>query len=616
MQKASRQLTILVSLIFGSHVLSATAQTPPYSNNQAAYGPQYGTTQYSVQSPAHGQYSGIQGAYNPNAYSNQVPPNQQYYRPSTQGQGVQYTLPPQYSTGTQYRTPTYGGTQYITPNQYGTQTQYATPNQYGTSQYPLQLQYNSQTGLYLDPQTGIYYRRQYNTQTGQFVNVPVNRQYGQSTPQYSGQYGRPVYSGQTGQYNPQYTSQAGQYNPQYTRPTGQYNPQYTTQTGQYNPQYTTPTGQYNPQYTRPTGQYNPQYTTPTGQYNPQYTTPTGQYNPQYTTPTGQYNPQYGTRPGQYNPQYGTRPGPYNPPFNTLPPFMPNDLGSVLQRLGTFTAVNLIQSAGLYSTIANSQDPLTLFIPTDAAFNRLPQDLLQKITTNRTELAKLLSYHVVPGAVTSQDLSNDLEGESVEGSKVRINIYQNGRVITANGAPIVAFDRMATNGVIHVIDKVMMPIGTGDVFEVVANDFNFSTLVSALSRTNLVFALKEPGPFTLFAPTNDAFNNLPPGLLNALMSDMNALTEVLKYHVVSGTGYSAGFSNGQMVDTMVPGKASRVTIYGPNGPYLINNVPITEEDQHAKNGVVHTIEQVMIPPNLYLNPNPDPIQQLLNMVPSK
>merc|ERR1712194_576369 len=127
---------------------------------------------------------------------------------------------------------------------------------------------------------------------------------------------------------------------------------------------------------------------------------------------------------------------------------------------------------------------------------------------------------------------------------------------------------------------------------------FSTLVAALSATDLVRAISEPkGPFTVFAPNDDAFNALTTGLVSCLLEEKNLpiLSDILLYHVASGTALSTDLSNGQQIPTLLDG--GKVTVDLRNNGVKINDSDVIGADVLASNGVIHIIDQVLVPPRI-------------------
>ncbi|XP_052783674.1 transforming growth factor-beta-induced protein ig-h3-like [Mya arenaria] len=266
------------------------------------------------------------------------------------------------------------------------------------------------------------------------------------------------------------------------------------------------------------------------------------------------------------------------------------------RLGATELVKLVTDAGLAGTLSGA-GPFTVFGPTNAAFSKLPKNILERLMRDKKLLADVLKYHVVSGNVYSSQLSNELTAPSLltmngKALDIRFNIYNNGQLITADGSPVVLPNQNASNGVIHVVDRVMFPIPFEDIpTEVTKQSARFSTLLTAVKAANLVSTLAG-GPFTLFAPTNAAFAKIPADVLNKLLANVTALTDVLTYHVVSGTYWSASLSNGMMPKT-VEGKAVNIKIDG--GKVMVNDATVEEADLAVTNGVIHVIDTVLLPP---------------------
>jgi uncharacterized surface protein with fasciclin (FAS1) repeats len=136
----------------------------------------------------------------------------------------------------------------------------------------------------------------------------------------------------------------------------------------------------------------------------------------------------------------------------------------------------------------------------------------------------------------------------------------------------------------------------DIVDLAAGNENLSTLVAAVKAGGLVDVLKSDGPFTVFAPTNDAFAALPEGTLEALLKPENKdkLVAILKYHVVSGKVMSTDLKNGMEAGT-VEGEKVKVTLNKDGAK--INNANVVAADVKASNGVVHVIDQVILPPSM-------------------
>ncbi len=133
---------------------------------------------------------------------------------------------------------------------------------------------------------------------------------------------------------------------------------------------------------------------------------------------------------------------------------------------------------------------------------------------------------------------------------------------------------------------------GDIVDIAAADDRFETLVAAVQAADLVDTLKGAGPFTVFAPTDDAFGNLPAGTLDALLADVPALTDVLLYHVVSGKVMAADVVTLSSATTVL---GQDVTIMVDGANVYVNDAQVIITDIEASNGVIHVIDAVLIPP---------------------
>jgi uncharacterized surface protein with fasciclin (FAS1) repeats len=215
---------------------------------------------------------------------------------------------------------------------------------------------------------------------------------------------------------------------------------------------------------------------------------------------------------------------------------------------------------------------------------------------------VLTYHVVPGKVMAADVVNLAAADTVQGEPISISV--DGEAVKVNDAQVIITDIEASNGVIHVIDAVILPPSmsapaeeeammaeTPDIVDIAVNDGRFSTLVTALQAANLVDTLKGEGPFTVFAPTDDAFNALPAGTLEGLLADIPALTNVLLYHVVPGKVMAADVVNLTSADTVL-GQPVSISVDGD--AVKVNDAQVVITDIEGKNGVIHVIDAVLVP----------------------
>ena len=272
--------------------------------------------------------------------------------------------------------------------------------------------------------------------------------------------------------------------------------------------------------------------------------------------------------------------------------------------GNFTAlVAALQATGLDSTLADTESSFTVFAPTDDAFAKLPAGTLDSLSNE--QLTDILLYHVVlgkvmaGGAITVAQSSENMT-ETAKGDKVSLSFVDS--LLFVNGAKVSAADVMADNGVIHVIDNVIMPPAergtpTQNIVEVaLADPDTFSTLVTALTAADLVTTLSnEEATFTVFAPTNAAFAAVSPDALAALLADSEALTSVLLTHVVGDASLSsldAYAANGKMLTT-ASGKMVDVGVDADLGTLMIGGANVVIYDVYTTNGVIHVIDTVIL-----------------------
>lgn len=260
--------------------------------------------------------------------------------------------------------------------------------------------------------------------------------------------------------------------------------------------------------------------------------------------------------------------------------------------GSFkTLVAAVKAADLVDVL-KGKGPFTVFAPTDEAFAKLPKEVVADLLKpeNKKKLQSILTYHVVPGSVKAEQVTKMKGAVSVQGQQIDISI-KNGAVMV-DGAKVLKTDIAASNGVIHVIDSVILP-SDKDLVDIAASTEGFSTLVAAVKAAGLVETLKGKGPFTIFAPTDKAFAALPAGTIENLLKPENKdqLVKILTYHVVPGkvlsseaaTVKSAKTVNGQNLEIKVDGNSVKV-----------GNAKVTAVDIEGTNGVIHVIDSVLLP----------------------
>jgi uncharacterized surface protein with fasciclin (FAS1) repeats len=291
---------------------------------------------------------------------------------------------------------------------------------------------------------------------------------------------------------------------------------------------------------------------------------------------------------------------------TEEPEMPKTIVEIAVEDGRFTSlVAAVQAADLAETLS-SEGPFTVFAPTDDAFNALGDTVTELLKPeNKAQLTDILLYHVIAGKVMAADVVG-LNGQSAEtalaGKSIDIKVDM-GNVYLNENVKVIITDIEASNGVIHVIDAVLLPPSDEamseemDIVDTAIADGRFTSLVAAVQAAELVETLKSEGPFTVFAPTDDAFNALGDTLTTLLLPENKAqLTDILLYHVVSGKVMAADVVglDGQSAETALAGKSISIKI--DSGNVILNdsvNVIIT--DIETSNGVIHVIDAVLLPP---------------------
>jgi len=289
-----------------------------------------------------------------------------------------------------------------------------------------------------------------------------------------------------------------------------------------------------------------------------------------------------------------------------------NLADVAQKNGFTALLAAVNKAGVASTLTAANADLTVLAPTDAAFGALATQLgfanagAMVAALPASDLGKILRYHIIPGARSAADLS--AAGATLptayafDGAAARLALNTSSGVAFTDAvlatSNVTAANVRADNGIIHGVDKVLVPPGVLNLVQMAqANPASFSSLVAAVVATDLVPVLSGTGPFTVFAPTNAAFASAPAGLTKS------QLTSVLTYHVLPAQVLSGNIPFGTPVATLATTTLSGATV--PAQTITINrNLTITDTtataatilatDVRASNGVIHVIGKVLIP----------------------
>ena len=278
-----------------------------------------------------------------------------------------------------------------------------------------------------------------------------------------------------------------------------------------------------------------------------------------------------------------------------------------QDSGEFTTlVAALEATGLDETLDDLTNSYTVFAPTDDAFEAIGSGFLNTLLANPTVLADVLKQHVLVGSVDSVTAMS-LNGQSAEtllGNTLPIAINADTNMLSFGGANIIVKDIMTSNGVIHVIDSVIisdvtLPQSAGTIADIASANGNFTTLLAALTATGLDTLVADPdNTFSVFAPTDDAFAALGQDTINALLADTDTLRDILLYHVfpdatvLSDDAVAIANSNSNKVE-MANGDMAAISYV--NSSLFINDSAITEANVTASNGVIHVLNKVIMPP---------------------
>lgn len=261
--------------------------------------------------------------------------------------------------------------------------------------------------------------------------------------------------------------------------------------------------------------------------------------------------------------------------------------------GSFnTLVAAVKAAGLVDAL-KGEGPLTVLAPTDEAFAKLPPGTVETLLKpeNKQQLIDVLTFHVLPAKAVSNQVRKLDSAKSLNGQQIEVGLTDGS--LTVDGAKILKTDIACDNGVIHVIDQVILP-ATDSIPQVATKAGVFNTLLAAAKAGGLVGALSGEGPLTVFAPTDDAFAKLPAGTIDTLLKPENKgqLVDTLKYHVVAGRVYSTDALAAKNAPTL---QGSSVTITANDKGAKVNNANLLKTDIDASNGVIHVIDSVLLPP---------------------
>ncbi|OCQ21376.1 adhesin [Pseudoalteromonas luteoviolacea] len=288
------------------------------------------------------------------------------------------------------------------------------------------------------------------------------------------------------------------------------------------------------------------------------------------------------------------------PIITPTPDQPeNSVYDAAKAAGSFTTlVAALEATGLDATLDNTNNKFTVFAPTDAAFELLGTDTINGLLADTDTLSGILTYHVLNSEVNAETALS-LAGQTadtVNGAKVALSL--SGDNLLINTATVTQTDITTDNGIIHVIDAVLMPpaqsTSTQNIAEVATAAGSFTTLLKAVETAGLSSALTGAGPLTVFAPTDAAFAALGTDTINTLLANPDVLGDILKQHIVSGNvdSVTAMSLNGKNATTLLNNQLP-VAIDATKDRLKFAGVTVTQTDIPASNGIIHVLDAVVV-----------------------
>lgn len=255
-----------------------------------------------------------------------------------------------------------------------------------------------------------------------------------------------------------------------------------------------------------------------------------------------------------------------------------------------TLVAALQAADLASTL-DRDGPFTVFAPTNDAFAALPAGALEGLLADKAALRRVLLHHVARGARPAAQVVEHDAVRTLAGTTLSIETTRD--AVRVGGARVVLTDLTARNGVIHVIDRVLLPPAAAapNLVEVARATGTFGTLLAAAEAAGLGETLAGAGPLTVLAPTDAAFDVLGPAALQALLGDRDRLRRLLAHHVVSGALPAAEVAARKTLETAA---GTTLAVDARDG-VLIGGARVVTADVRASNGIIHVIDRLLLPP---------------------
>lgn len=269
-----------------------------------------------------------------------------------------------------------------------------------------------------------------------------------------------------------------------------------------------------------------------------------------------------------------------------------DLIDTAVAAGSFETLAAALKAADLIDVLKGEGPFTVFAPTDEAFAKLPDGTVERLLQpeSRDMLVSILTYHVIEGEVPASRVTRLSKAASLNGQ--RLSIATSDGTVRVAEATVITTDVRASNGIIHIVDSVMMP-NTSTIVETAKRAGSFRTLLKAAKEAGLVEALEDEGPMTIFAPTDAAFAKLGSSTIENLLLPENRqqLRAILLSHVVAGRVYADQLADGMRAETF---SGNHVTIRMSPNTIRVSGARVVDADIDASNGVIHVIDTVIVP----------------------
>ncbi|XP_035690622.1 transforming growth factor-beta-induced protein ig-h3-like isoform X1 [Branchiostoma floridae] len=278
--------------------------------------------------------------------------------------------------------------------------------------------------------------------------------------------------------------------------------------------------------------------------------------------------------------------------------LPNTKKSVLEIISQdsrFTTLKTALGQTDLPSVLDSDGQMTVFAPTDSAFDNVPQETLNRLLADRRCLKNLLLHHVIPHTICADAVTGKHRAVSMVGEDLKVERDSDDKIFV-NTAQVIQGNVLGYNGVVHVIDNVLVPSKAQNIVDVLAAS-GASRLVELIEIAGLTDTLRSQDNITIFAPSDQAIEELPEETVKALTSNPGALAEVLQYHVVPQAAFAKDLKNGAMLPTLGSSNKLHISVKDWFFHTMVNVqcARVVKADQGGCNGVVHVINKVLAPP---------------------